>query len=352
MYLMGRVSISDGSTVPHDVMIARVCGEITRQQVYVGPNGEFSMHLGSRSDSFLDASADRTQNPDTNTQYSEVGIPRRELITCELRASAPGLRSKPLDLVGLDTFGSTIDVGKIILERTTKVKGNTVDAKSLMVPKDARKAFEKGIQLEKTKKFADAQKYFEQAVQLYPKYASASFHLGFVLQKQGQDAAARAAFVQATTSDAKFLPPFLSLAEIAIDGQNWSEALRLTNHILEQDPLGRADITAAILDLDSLNSAEAYFYNAVANYKLNRLSEAEKSALKAEQYVALSTRSPQLHLLLADLFSRKNKYASAISELRTYLELDPNAENADNVQQQIAELTKLHAASSAKSSQN
>ncbi len=340
MYLMGSVSTSDGSAIPHDVMIARICNEKTRQQVYAATNGNFNMHLGSRADSFVDATVDRSPSYGANTPNSEMGIPRQDLITCELRASAPGFRSNAVNLVELTTFGSTIDVGRIILERIVKVKGTTVNAKTFAIPKDARKAYEKGLEAQKAGRLVDAQKDFAQALQLYPKYASASFQLGVILRKQKQNDAARASFLQATTSDSKFLPPYLSLAEMAIEAQNWTEAVHFTNHILALDPLSRAEITASILDLDSLNSAEAYFYNAVANYNLNLIAEAEKSALKAEQYVDLSTRSPQLHYLLADLFARKNNYASAISELRTFLELAPNGKDADEVRAQIAELQK------------
>jgi regulator of sirC expression with transglutaminase-like and TPR domain len=90
-----------------------------------------------------------------------------------------------------------------------------------------------------------------------------------------------------------------------------------------------------------LNSAEAYFYNAIANYELNNIEAAEKSALKAER-VDLRTRFPQPHLLLAELFARKNNYATAISELQTYLELAPHTEDADQIREKLAKLEKLN----------
>jgi tetratricopeptide (TPR) repeat protein len=93
------------------------------------------------------------------------------------------------------------------------------------------------------------------------------------------------------------------------------------------------------VDLDPLNYADAYFYNAVANYKLNKIEDAEKSGLKAEHI--LLTRFPQLHLLLAEIFARKNDYTTAISEIQTYLELAPHAKNADQVRAQLAKLEKL-----------
>jgi tetratricopeptide (TPR) repeat protein len=105
--------------------------------------------------------------------------------------------------------------------------------------------------------------------------------------------------------------------------------------------LNHVDVTGYyIADLDPLNCTEAYFYNAVANYKLNKIEAAEKSGLKAE-HVDLLTRFPQLHLLLAEIFARKNDYATAISEVQTYLELAPHAKNADQAREQLAKLEKL-----------
>jgi tetratricopeptide (TPR) repeat protein len=95
------------------------------------------------------------------------------------------------------------------------------------------------------------------------------------------------------------------------------------------------------LDLDPSNYAEAYFYNAVANYKLNKIEAAEKSGLKAE-HVDLRTRYPELHLLLAEIFARKNNYALAITEIQTYLALTPHAKDAAQVREQLAKLEKLN----------
>jgi tetratricopeptide (TPR) repeat protein len=169
--------------------------------------------------------------------------------------------------------------------------------------------------------------------------------LGTVLQKENQKDAARKAYTQATTIDTKFLPPYLSLASMAYETGNWTEVLNLTGHILDLDPLNHVAVTSYVLDLDPLNYADAYFYNTVANYKLNKIEDAEKSGLKAE-HLDLPTRFPQLHLLLAEIFARKHNYATAISEIQTYLELAPHAKDADQVREQLAKLEKLNGSAS------
>ena len=341
MFLRGRVATNDGAPVPYDVVVERVCNNSVRQQVYASPHGDFSMQLGSRADSFLDATGDRASQDGVASKTSVTGISRRELANCELRASASGFRSSVISLMEFNTPDRNIDVGSIVVQRATKMEGTTLSATPYKAPRDARRAYEKGLEAKKNGKFANARKYFAQAVQIYPRYADAWFQLGTVLQKENRIDAARTAYIQATTIDTKFLPPYLSLALMAIEAENWTEVLTLTGHILDLDPVNQAAVTGYILDLDPLNSPWAYFYNSVANYKLNKFEDAEKSAVKAE-HVDLHNRFPQLHLLLAKLFAQKKNYAAAILEIRTYLELAPHAKDADQMREQLARLEELN----------
>ncbi len=346
MFLMGRLATSDGTALPHDAVVERVCNNKVRQQVYASPRGDFSMQLGSRNDTFVDASGDLGSQTAGAKRDSTMGISKRELTNCEVRATAAGFRSPVINLMELDTFGGRIDVGVIVVQRATKIEGATLNAAPYKAPPDARKAYEKGLEAEGKANLSSAHKYFETAVNIYPKYTSAWFQLGNVLQKEQQTEAARTAYRQATTIDSKFLPPYLSLASMAYEEKDWPLLLTLTDHILERDPLNHADAAEYVVDLDPFTCSEAYFYNAIANYKLNNIDAAEKSGLKAE-HVDLLTHFPQLHLLMSEIFARKNDLASAISEAQTYLELAPHAKNAEQVREQLAKLEKLSGSASA-----
>ena len=335
LFLMGQIVTDDGSPIPHDMIVERVCNGKVNQQVHVSARGDFSMQMGSMFDSFMDASAgsgrDRNsqfglndRNPQNNTQ---MGIPRRELFSCELRASVSGFRSVTVSLFEFQPTSGSINVGSILVQRGAKAEGVTVSATLYAAPKDARKAYEKGLEAEKNGKFEDARKYFEKAVETYPQHANAWFHLGTILQKDNQKDAALAAFTKATAADSRFLPPYLALTSMAGAAENWTDVLSLTNHILEGDPL---------------NYPSAHFYNAVANYKLKKFDDAEKTALRAVR-LDLQNRLPQLHLLLAEISAQKNDYANAVSEMRTYLKVAPNAKNADQVKEQIARFENLKA---------
>lgn len=343
MFLRGRIATTDGSPVPRDLVIERVCNNRTRQEVYASTHGDFSMQLGSRTGSFPEGSVDSISPYGEARRDPEMGIPRQELKNCELRASSPGFRTSIRSLMDVDPADNNIDIGVIVVRRWGKVEGATLSALPYKAPKDARKAYEKGMQAEKNGKLGEAQKYLETAVEIYPSSANAWFQLGTILQKQNEEDAARKAFTQATTIDSKFLPPYLSLATMAYRSESWTEVLVLTDHILGLDPLNQAAVTTYILDLDPMNYAGAYFYNAMANYQLKKMEDAERSALKAE-HLDLLTHFPQVHLLLAELFARKSDYGVAIAQIETYLALAPYAQGADQARERLAELQKLNGA--------
>ena len=345
-FLMGRIATNDGTPIPHDVLVERICNEHVRQQVYAASNGDFSMQMGSRNDSFVDATADAPSPDRVNNKTALSGIPRSELTKCELQASAAGFRSTRINLFEVTPSGGSIDVGSIVVERTTKIKGMTLSAQPYKAPPNALKAYEKGLDAENKSKLAEARKYFEQAVALYPKYASAWFQLGMLLERENQKDSAREAYIKAAAADLKFLPPYLSLASMAFEEGDWPTVLQFTGHILDLDPFNYGDMNSYyLLDLDELNPAAVYFYNAVANYNLNRVAEAEKNALKAERSDLL-TKFPQLHVLLAEIFERRKNYDGAILELRSYLELAPHSKNADRIRERLAKLQELNRAAS------
>lgn len=351
VFLIGRLKTNDGSPLPNNAMVERICNNRVRQQIYASSGGDFSMELGSKADNFVDASGDMSTQSVANNRDTSMGIPRRELVNCELKASVNGFHSPLLSLVDLDNSGGRVDVGVIVLQRGAKPDGATLSAIPYKAPEEARKAYEKGMLALNKSNLPNARKSFELAVKIYPMYMSAWYQLGIVLQKQNELEDARNAFIRATTIDTRFLPPYLSLSTLAFEAGNWTDVLTLTEHILDHDPLNHGPISDYIVDLDPLSCTEAYFYNAFANFKLNNLEAAEKSGLKAEHFDLL-THFPQLHLLMGDIYARKSDYANAITEVKTYLALAPQAKNADHVRAQLAELEKLNASVSANQEHN
>ena len=136
---------------------------------------------------------------------------------------------------------------------------------SLKAPKDAKKAYEKGLDLVKKKKLDDALKSYEKAVELYPSYATAWYELGRLRQAKGDKEGAQAAFQGAIKGDPKFVTPYIDLALLNAQAAKWQEV---------------ADITQQAIKLDPFDYPQAHFYNAIANYNLKNVEAARRAPRK------------------------------------------------------------------------
>jgi tetratricopeptide (TPR) repeat protein len=263
------------------------------------------------------------------------GAPRgnagQALAGCELRASLAGFRSDVVNLGGRRLFDNP-DVGTIILHRRANVEGTTISMTTLQAPKDARKAYDKGREALRKGNIADAQREFEKAVSAYPHFAAAWYELGLIYEKANDPGEARKYYAQAITSDAKLVTPYLHLAQLAVREQKWQEA---------------ADTSGRAIKLDPFDFPDAFFYNAVANYKLRRLDDAEASARQTQKLDA-GHRWPTADRVLGAILYEKKDYAGAAEQLRNYLTWVPDATDAGEVKAQLAELEKLSGDAKAK----
>ncbi len=340
IFLSGKVILEDGTPPPEPVVIERVCNGVVRPEGYTDSKGRFSIELGRNALMMADASVGSAADAGfggmgglssqrgsmANLGNPMGGLSERDLIGCELRASLPGYQSQVVMLSGRRLFDNP-DVGTILLKRLGNVEGTTISMTSLSAPKDARKAYEKGREAVAKKKWNEAQKQLEKAVQLHPEYAAAWFELGRAFEFQNNAAQAREAYGKALAADPKFINPYLQLAGIAARERNWEEV---------------AEITDRILQLNPFDFPGAYFYNAVANFNLRKLDAAEKSAKEA---LKLDTRNrfPKVNHLLGLILAQKHQFASAVTHLRNYLTLVPDAPDAETVKKQLAEVEQFAA---------
>ncbi len=352
IFLSGKVVLEDGTPPPDSVVIERVCNGTPRPEGYTDSKGRFSIQLGRDSHMVTDASVGSEaaglgrdtgmggggfggmQSAGSRDPFG--GMSERDLIGCEVRASLPGYRSDVVMLSGRRMFDNP-DVGTIVLRRMGNVEGSTVSITNLNAPKDAKKAYENGRKEIGKKKWANAQKQLEKAVQIYPEYASAWFELGRSFEQQDKVAEARDAYQKALAADAKFINPYLQLAGLAARENKWQEV---------------ADTTDRVNKLNPFDFPAAYFYNAIAQYNLQNLDAAEKSAQEA---VKLDTqrRFPKSNHLLGIILAQKGDLAGASKHLKSYLSmLAPGAGETDLVKKQIAEVERLMGAAAPASAPN
>jgi tetratricopeptide (TPR) repeat protein len=217
------------------------------------------------------------------------------------------------------------DIGIITLHRIAGVEGSSISVTALMAPKDAKKAYEHGLQALLKNKPADAAKDFEKAVAVYPDYADAWVNLGKLRLEQQSIEPARAALLRAMKSDPKLVTPYMELGLLAAKDTNWQESAKYLDRAVELDPV---------------DFPQAWYADAVANYNLKKYDAAEKSARAA---VKLDPRraNPRSFYLLGLVLAEKQNYTDAAAELTTYIKLAPNAPDLAQARDRLGEMEKL-----------
>jgi tetratricopeptide (TPR) repeat protein len=337
IYLTGRIMMDDGSELPHNIAIERVCGGMPHIEGHTDSKGYFSIQLGGPNvDALQDASTSTFDDfgrsggglnggggPNAGGIGNSGGTNSRDLANCELRASSAGYQSQLVQLAGRMAFDNP-EVGTILLHRMAPTEGRTVSATTLEAPKNAKKALQKGLELEKKKKLDEAQLSFEQAVHDYPKYAQAWFELGRLQAAQGQGEAARRSFDSAIQADSKFVSPYVEISVLELQAQRWQEL---------------ADVSDKAVRLDPFSFPQAFFFNAVANYNLNHADAAEQSARRAQK-LDTQHRIPQVSHLLGVILADRHDYAGAAEQMRDYLKFAPQAKDAATVRSQLESFEK------------
>jgi tetratricopeptide (TPR) repeat protein len=319
-FLYGKVVMPDGTAPPSQVVIERVCGSgAARPQTYADSHGNFSFQVGQTQEILPDATVSRsTPTPGTNSSQSNTF----NLSNCELRASLPGYRSDVVSLAGRRSLDDG-NVGTIFLHRLANVEGLTTSATSALAPKDARKAFEKGLDAVKKSKVDEAQADFQKATELYPRYASAWFELGRAYEYRERIPEARDAFSKAIAADSKYVNPYEHLYVLAMKEQKWEDVATITDQVMRLNPY---------------EFPLSVYYNAVANLQLGKFDAAEKSAREAASMESAS-KNPKISYVLGLIQIQKQDYKGAAEYLRTYLKSDA-INDRERVKKMLSDIEK------------
>ncbi len=337
MYLQGRVMLDDGTPPPEPVMLLMVCNGVTKPQGYSNMKGQFNITLGQNQQVFADASIGNINDAGGISMPSarstggagRGGVTERELLGCEFKADLPGFRSDIIQLAGRRVMDNP-EIGTIILHRIANVEGFTFSLTSANAPKEAKKSCEKGMDLNKKKKYGEAEAQLQKAVDAYPKYALAWFELGKAQEGQMKTAEAQKSYEQSVAADGKFIGPHLSLLQLAASKKDWQQI---------------ADRSETVLKLNPFNYPTVWFLNGAANYNLKKLEAAEKSAREAVK-LDPDHRNPRAMSLLGIILSDKGDYPGAIEQWRGYLSFAPEAPDSANIKIQLAELERMTGVSS------
>ncbi len=336
IFLSGQVMMDDGSPVPSNVTIQQVCNGTPKSVAYTDNRGHFSFQFGQSNGMLSDASEPgssdiRSSSSGFGSAQSAGGSNplssnpfKNQMNGCELRAQLAGYRSTIATLFNRTSMDNP-DVGTIILHRMGASEGTSVSATSMMAPKDAKKAFEHGMQSLMKNKPAEAQKDFEKAVAVYPKYADAWLNLGKLRAQQQATEHAREAMLKAIEADAKLVGPYIELGLMAAKEKKWEDAGQYLDKGLRLDPI---------------DFPGAWFADAVANYNLKKYDAAEKACRETIK-LDLKHANPKAQYLLGVILIEKKDYAGAAEQYRAYVKMAPNAPEIDSVKDQLGQMEKF-----------
>jgi tetratricopeptide (TPR) repeat protein len=324
IFLSGTVMMDGGAGPAADVAIQRICSGAPRTVAFTNSKGHFNFQWGASAGIVPEASDSGPGNglramDDLGANGIRTGgLPGQSAQGCELIANAPGFQLARLDLTSHGGSDNP-DLGMIVLHRLVGVEGTSVSVTALNAPKDARKAWEKGVDFLHKSRTAEAEKELEKAVEIYPKYANAWLDLGRAREQQQAEALARDAFLKAIDADNKLVGPYVELGKMAVLRQNWPDAARYLDRALQLDPV---------------DYPRLWYEDAVADYNTQNFDRAEKSARVALR-VLPGDRDPRANRLLGLVLMNKRDYAGADEALRAYLELSPHAKDMDRIKADI-----------------
>lgn len=333
LYVNGRVLLNDtNQPSPEPVSVQLYCGVGLLQVIQTDLKGYFQFVLGAGPQSNANLSA-ADETPIGMTGVNNTGASRPygrnggfgDLTGCDLRVSVDGYQPVNHTLSGPPDL-SSIDVGTMRLARIAGVQGSAISVTSLAVPGGARKEFEKGDKDLRNNKLNSAADHLQKAVAEYDLYAAAWNELGGIYALTHDTEKARVAFGKAIAADPKYIPPYVHLANLQLESQEYEDALNTSGKALDLDP--RIEL--------------ANFIQALANFRLNRLDAAQKIALEAEK--GPHPIYPQWHALLVDIFLQEKNLPNAADEMRAYLKEAPKGPLAPRMKKSLDEIASSGAA--------
>ena len=308
----GRVALEEGSVPADKIMIESICNGVVYQETYVDKQGKFRFTLANSS-----ATVDAT----TRSMSDSPVLPE-----CVIRATGAGYRSDVVNLGERNrsterSVAQNPDLGTLVLRKPSGAEAASISATSQKAPKDAKKAFDKGVSAARDKKWDEAAKNYQKAVELYPAYAEAWFRLGEAQAAQNQLEPARKSFDAAIKADGNYVLPVIQMSNLEAQAANWKAVAELTDRVIKLAP----------------GIPRVYLLSSIAYLSLRDVNSAEKSAREGLLADKRHDQAPRLFQILATVLANKGDFVGAAAQLEQYLQFAPFANDAAVSRKQMEE---------------
>jgi len=198
----------------------------------------------------------------------------------------------------------------------------SVSARDLGVPENAHKEFDKGQSALSRHDLDGGIAHLKKAIAEYPSFSLAYVMLGTAYNEQKKWKDAVSALQKATELDPKAGEAYLQLGAALNQTKDYSGAVKALTQGLTLSP-------------DASEAPAAQYELARAYMALNRWQDAEPYAVKV---VAAKPDFAAGHLLMGNIFLKKNDGYGAIKEFQEYLTIDPKAPAADQIKDMIPKI--------------
>jgi tetratricopeptide (TPR) repeat protein len=321
IYLYGRVTTDDGSELPLNVVVEKTCNGRTTALTYADRRGRFTVSLaGDSTAKFADASYDSRSVGSPNQGLGTQTVRKPSLVGCDLHAAYPGFESDHVNISSSRAMDDA-NLGIFILHRVGGAASSTISETYRTAPREATKAYERGMDDLRKGKAESAAQQFQKAVDIDAQFAGAWYELGR-LKIPVDTAAAQTCLRKAIAADAKYAPPYVELSFLSMRAHDWAATI---------------DLATRALALDSASYPQLFYFSAIAYANVGNYDEAEKKARDAVR-IDHDRRYPKALQLLGFLLERKGDIAGAVEQMRGFLAIAPSPEDAQVAKTQLAAL--------------
>ena len=213
---------------------------------------------------------------------------------------------------GATDYNVTVNLTPLGKKTGTRKLPALTDAQA---PAQAKREYQKGAHALASRKFGDARKHLEAAVETYQCYARAQTDLAMVLTQQKDLKAAEDALKKSIGCDPGYVDAHLELGGLLNAEKRFGEAEPILDQGVRQSPA----------------SWQFYYQIGVAEYGLKHYETAEQQFTKA---ASLTPDPPgDLKVKLADVYLKESAYPKAYAEMQDYLKTEPDGRLAPRIKE-------------------
>ena len=295
--LHGKVVMEDGSPPPVVVSIERVCSDVfgSMPGVLTDKKGEYIWRMD---------------------------IDPLETRNCVIRATHAGYSSSQVEVSGVDTTHTTLDLPPIVIHPSVG-DPYTLNFSDKGISGRASSEWKAAIKALDAQNLSEVATHLEAVTAASPKAAQAWHALGVIDDKLHKTAEAHAAYEHAIEADPKFLRTYVTLTRLCIKTKDWNCAAKTSDALIKEDRKN--------------SYPEIYLHQAVARYGLKDWSGAQQSV---EEAIRLEPKQARAQYVLGRILEAKGDLAGAKEHMTKYLQLEPGPPDVTLVQGHIDNLGK------------